>query len=391
MASLLLKLFVKNYKDTSDNVVREKYGVLGGTVGIVTNIILACAKLIIGTFSGSISITADAVNNFSDAGSSIITLIGFKMANKPADTSHPFGHGRIEYISGLIVAFIVLIFGVELMKSSVERIINPTEIVYSTWAIVVLVLSIAGKLWLGLFNRKLGKAINSTAMTAVFTDCLSDSGATLVTIISMLLARFAGLNIDGILGAIVAIIIIIAGINIIKDTLSPLLGEAPDKELVEKLAETVLSFDKVVGIHDLIIHNYGSVKTFGSVHVEVPADEDVLITHEIMDNIELEIKKKFGIELVAHCDPIETNNESVLQYKEMLIEIIKSINEKLTIHDFRMVSGPTHTNLIFDIVVPYDIKMSEDEVTKCISDKVKKRSSHCNCVITVDRDYSGIS
>lgn len=391
MTSLLLKLFVKNYKDTSDNTVREKYGVLGGTVGIVTNIILACAKLIIGTFSGSISITADAVNNFSDAGSSIITLIGFKMANKPADTSHPFGHGRIEYISGLIVAFIVLIFGVELMKSSVERIINPTEIIYSTWAIIVLVLSIAGKLWLGLFNRKLGKAINSTAMTAVFTDCLSDSGATLVTIISMLLARFADLNIDGILGAIVAVIIIIAGINIIKDTLSPLLGEAPDKELVENLAKTILSFDKVVGIHDLIIHNYGSVKTFGSVHVEVPADEDVLLTHEIMDNIELEIKKKFGIELVAHCDPIETNNEAVSHRKTMLIEIIKTINEKLTIHDFRMVNGPTHTNLIFDVVVPYDVKMSEDEVIKKISEKVKERCSQYNCVITVDRDYSGIS
>lgn len=391
MTSLLLKLFVKNYKDTSDNTVREKYGVLGGTVGIVTNIILACAKLIIGTFSGSISITADAVNNFSDAGSSIITLIGFKVANKPADTSHPFGHGRIEYISGLIVAFIVLIFGVELMKSSVERIINPTEIIYSTWAIVVLVLSIAGKLWLGLFNRKLGKAINSTAMTAVFTDCLSDSGATLVTIISMLLARFAGLNIDGILGAIVAVIIIIAGINIIKDTLSPLLGEAPDKELVENLAETILSFDKVVGIHDLIIHNYGSVKTFGSVHVEVPADEDVLLTHEIMDNIELEIKKKFGIELVAHCDPIETNNESVSQQKTMLIEIIRKINEKLTIHDFRMVSGPTHTNLIFDVVVPYDVKMSEEETITKISEKVKEHNPQCNCVITVDRDYSGVS
>ncbi len=391
MTSLLLKLFVKNYKDTSDNTVREKYGVLGGTVGIVTNIILACAKLIIGTFSGSISITADAVNNFSDAGSSIITLIGFKMANKPADTSHPFGHGRIEYISGLIVAFIVLIFGVELMKSSVERIINPTEIIYSTWAIIVLALSIAGKLWLGLFNRKLGKAINSTAMTAVFTDCLSDSGATLVTIISMLLARFAGLNIDGILGAIVAVIIIIAGINIIKDTLSPLLGEAPDKELVENLAETILSFDKVVGIHDLIIHNYGSVKTFGSVHVEVPADEDVLLTHEIMDNIELEIKKKFGIELVAHCDPIETNNESVSQQKTMLIEIIRKINEKLTIHDFRMVSGPTHTNLIFDVVVPYDVKMSEEETITKISEKVKEHNPQCNCVITVDRDYSGVS
>ena len=219
MTSLLLKLFVKDYEKTNDSNVREKYGTLGGLVGIIVNMIIAAAKLIIGSFSGSISITADAVNNFSDAGSSIITLIGFKMANKPADEDHPYGHGRIEYISGFIVAFIVLIFGVELMKSSVDRIINPSEITYSIWAIVVLVLSIIGKIWLGLFNRKLGKAINSTAMTAVFTDCISDSGATAVTIISMLLAHFAKINIDGILGVIVAVIIIIAGINIIRDTL----------------------------------------------------------------------------------------------------------------------------------------------------------------------------
>ncbi len=391
MTSLLLKLFVKNHEDTTNNAVREKYGVLSGTVGIVTNMIIACAKLVIGTFSGSISITADAVNNFSDAGSSIITLIGFKMSNKPADTSHPFGHGRIEYISGLIVAFIVLIFGIDLMKTSIERIINPTEIIYSTWAIVVLVLSILGKLWLGLFNRKLGKAINSSAMTAVFTDCLSDSGATLVTIISMLLARFAGLNIDGILGVIVAIIILIAGINIVRDTLNPLLGEAPDKELVDDLAKTILSFDNVVGIHDLIIHNYGSVKTFGSVHIEVPADANILITHEIMDNIELEIKKKYGIELVAHCDPIETNNEEVTRNKEMVIEVISEINSALTIHDFRMVSGPTHTNLIFDVVLPYHVKATEEETIKSITDKVREKHPNYNCVITVDRDYAGIS
>lgn len=391
MTSLLLKLFVKNYNNTSDNTVREKYGVLAGLVGIVTNLLLACAKLLVGSFSGSISITADAVNNFSDAGSSIITLIGFKMANKPADTSHPFGHGRIEYISGLIVAFIVLLFGFELFKTSVERIINPTEIVYSMWAIVILVLSIAGKLWLGFFNRKLGKAINSTAMTAVFTDCISDSGATLVTIISMLLARFAGFNVDGILGCIVAVIILIAGINIIKDTLSPLLGEAPDRELVENLEKTIMSFDKVIGIHDLIIHNYGSVKTFGSVHVEVPADEDVLITHEIMDNIELEIKKKFGIELVAHCDPIETKNEYISENKAMLINVINKIDTRLSIHDFRMVSGPTHTNLIFDVVLPYEIKMNENELISRISDGVKLVRPEYNCVINIDRDYSGIS
>ncbi len=391
MTSLLLKLFVKDYEKTNDSNVREKYGTLGGLVGIVVNMIIAAAKLIIGSFSGSISITADAVNNFSDAGSSIITLIGFKMANKPADEDHPYGHGRIEYISGFIVAFIVLIFGVELMKSSVERIINPAEITYSIWAIVILVLSIAGKIWLGLFNRKLGKAINSTAMTAVFTDCISDSGATAVTIISMLLAHFAKINIDGILGVIVAIIIIIAGINIIRDTLNPLLGQAPDKELVNSIAETVLSFDKVVGIHDLVLHNYGSTKTFGSIHVEVPANENVLVVHEIMDNIELEIKKKYGVDIVAHTDPIETDNELVENNKKFVIDIINKIDEKLTIHDFRLVSGPTHTNLIFDVVLPYSVKMNENEIKQLISNRVKESKHEYNCVITVDRDYSAIS
>ncbi len=389
MTKLLLKLFVKDYKNTQNNIVREKYGVLGGAVGIVVNIIIAAAKLVIGTFSGSISITADAVNNFSDAGSSIITLIGFKMSNKPADTTHPFGHGRIEYISGLIVAFIVLLFGFDLVKTSFERILNPTEITYSIWAIVVLVLSILGKIWLGLFNRKLGKTINSAAMTAVFTDCISDCGATLVTIISMLLSHYAGLNVDGILGIVVAVIILIAGVNIVRDTINPLLGQPPEKELVSGIEELIMSFDKVVGIHDLIIHNYGSAKTFGSVHVEVPANENVLVVHEIMDDIEVAIKKEFNIEIVAHTDPIETDNEVVTQNKKELIEIISTIDEKLTIHDFRLVSGPNHTNLIFDVVLPYESKMTEEELIDTIKCKVKEKKTNFNCVITVDRNYSG--
>ncbi len=389
MTNLLLRLFVKDYKNTQNSVVREKYGVLGGTVGIVVNLILAAAKLIIGSFSGSISITADAVNNFSDAGSSIITLIGFKMSNKPADTTHPFGHGRIEYISGLIVGFIVLLFGFDFIKTSFEKIINPTDITYSIWVIIVLILSILGKIWLGLFNRKLGKSINSTAMTAVFTDCVSDCGATAVTIVSMLLSSYAGLNVDGYLGMIVAIIIIIAGVNIIKDTINPLLGQPPEKELVNGIEKLIMSYDKVVGIHDLIIHNYGSAKTFGSVHVEVPANENVLVVHEIMDDIEVAIKKEFGIEIVAHTDPIETDNEIVTNNRTELIEIIREIDSALTIHDFRLVSGPNHTNLIFDVVLPYESKISEEELIKNIRTKVKEKKPNFNCVITVDRNYSG--
>lgn len=389
MTNILLRLFVKDYKNTQNNIVREKYGVLGGMIGIIVNIILAAAKLVIGTFSGSISITADAVNNFSDAGSSIITLIGFKMSNKPADPTHPFGHGRIEYISGLIVAFIVLLFGFDLVKTSVERIINPTDITYSIWVIVVLVLSILGKIWLGLFNRKLGKAINSAAMTAVFTDCISDCGATAVTIISMLISYYAGLNIDGYLGIVVAVIILIAGINIVKDTINPLLGQPPEKELVEGIEKLIMSYDKVVGIHDLIIHNYGSAKTFGSVHVEVPANENVLIVHEIMDDIEVAVKKEFGIEIVAHTDPIETDNEVVNKNKNNLIEIINKIDANLSIHDFRLVSGPNHTNLIFDVVLPYESKITETEIVEIIKNKVKESKPNFNCVITVDRNYSG--
>lgn len=389
MTNLLLRLFVKDYKNTQNSVVREKYGVLGGTVGIVVNLILAAAKLIIGSFSGSISITADAVNNFSDAGSSIITLIGFKMSNKPADTTHPFGHGRIEYISGLIVGFIVLLFGFDFIKTSFEKIINPTDITYSIWVIIVLILSILGKIWLGLFNRKLGKSINSTAMTAVFTDCISDCGATAVTIVSMLLSSYAGLNVDGYLGMIVAIIIIIAGVNIIKDTINPLLGQPPEKELVDGIEKLIMSYDKVVGIHDLIIHNYGSAKTFGSVHVEVPANENVLVVHEIMDDIEVAIKKEFGIEIVAHTDPIETDNEIVTNNRTELIEIIREIDSALTIHDFRLVSGPNHTNLIFDVVLPYESKITEEALIKNIRTKVKEKKPNFNCVITVDRNYSG--
>ncbi|MBE6782399.1 MAG: cation transporter [Ruminococcaceae bacterium] len=389
MTKLLLKLFIKDYKNIQDNTVREKYGVLGGAVGIVLNIILAAAKLIIGSFSGSISITADAVNNFSDAGSSIITLIGFKMSNKPADTTHPFGHGRIEYISGLIVGFIVLLFGFDFIKTSVEKIINPTDITYSIWVIIVLVLSILGKIWLGLFNRNLGQKINSTAMTAVFTDCISDCGATLVTIISMLLSRYAGLNVDGILGIVVAVIILIAGINIVKDTINPLLGQPPEEELVKGIEKLIMSYDKVVGIHDLIIHNYGSAKTFGSVHVEVPANENVLVVHEIMDDIEVAIKKDFGIEIVAHTDPIETDNKIVTQNRKEIIEITRNIDDKLSIHDFRLVSGPNHTNLIFDVVLPYDSKMAEKELVDKIKNKVKENKPNFNCVITVDRNYSG--
>lgn len=388
MTKLLLKTFVKDYNNTQDSKVREKYGSLAGFVGIVVNIIIAAAKLVIGTISGSISITADAVNNFSDAGSSIITLIGFKISNKPADPSHPYGHGRIEYISGLVVSFIVLMFGIELLKTSVGKIINPTEITYSIWAITILAVSILGKIWLGLFNRKLGKAINSPSMIAVFTDCITDCGATLVTIISMLLAHFAKINIDGILGAIVAVIIIIAGINIIKDTLDPLLGQAPDEELVKNIEKLIMSYDKVVGIHDLIIHNYGSSKIFGSVHVEVPANENVLEMHEIMDNIEIDIKDKFGVEIVAHTDPIETDNELVKENKKDVSVILKDIDERLSLHDFRLVSGQGHTNLIFDVVLPYEVKMTEEEIIEKIKTNVKHHKPNYNCVITVDRDYS---
>lgn len=388
MTSLLVKLFVKDSENVADSSVRESYGKLSGITGIAVNVILAAAKLIIGLVSNSISVTADAVNNFSDAGSSAVTLAGFKIAGRPADDDHPFGHGRYEYIAGLIVSFVVLFFSIDLFKSSVERMFHPEPLSFSLVSVIVLSISILGKVWLGLFNRKLGKAINSPAMKAVATDCIGDCAATGVTVISLLLSHFFNINIDSYLGAAVAVIIFIAGINIAKSTLDPLIGQPPEKELVEKIKKEVLSYDKIIGIHDLILHSYGSNRVFGSLHAEVPADCDILAVHDTIDTIERELKRKLGIEISIHMDPVVTDDEFVNEMKIKAGEILREIDSSMTFHDFRVVPGPVHTNFIFDVCIKHSNPIPESELLKKISDGFKKLNPDYFTVVTVDRDYA---
>ena len=387
MSKLLVRVFIKNYKDTKNPYVREKYGYLGSVTGIFVNIILALAKYFIGTLTNSIAITADAVNNFSDSISCIITLISFKMANMKPDKEHPFGHGRIEYVAALIVGFLVELMGYELIKSSIEKIKNPEEVVFSVPAVIVLVLSIGGKLWLALFNRFLGKQIDSATMMAVFTDSIGDITATTVTLISLVVSLFTDLPVDGYMGIIVSLFSLYAGLNILKESIGILLGTPPSKELVDELVEFIMSHDEILGIHDLVVHSYGATRTFASVHTEIAADGDLLSAHDTIDSIEKLTKEKFGIELVIHMDPIVTNDEKVEKYYQLVHKTVKEINDCLDIHDFRVVEGPIHTNFIFDVVIPYKFAMTENELLAEINDRIHIVNENYNLVITVDNCY----
>ena len=385
MSKLLVRFFIKNYQDTKNPDVREKYGYLGSVTGIIVNIILALAKYLIGTLTNSIAITADAVNNFSDSVSCIITLISFKMANMKPDKEHPFGHGRIEYVAALIVGFLVEFMGYELIKSSIEKIRNPEEVVFSVPAVIVLVLSIGGKLWLALFNRFLGKQIDSAAMSAVFTDSIGDITATSVTLIALILSLFTDLPLDGYMGIIVSLFILYAGFNIMKESIGILLGTPPSKELVDELVEFIMSHDEILGIHDLVVHSYGATRIFASVHTEIAADGDLLSAHDTIDTIEKLTKEKFGIELVIHMDPIVTNDETVNELREFTIRKVKSILPDAGIHDFRTVVGDTHTNLIFDIELPFEYNGNIKDLPTKIQAEIQKERPECFCVITIDR------
>lgn len=387
MSKLLLKIFVKDYENVKDPIVRERYGILGSAVGIVLNLLLCAGKFIVGAASHSIAVTADAFNNLSDAGSSIVTLLGFKLSAKKPDKDHPFGHGRFEYISALAVAFLVLLMAVELIKSSVGKIINPDEISFSVPTVIVLVMSILGKIWLAFFNRKLGKAINSPAMTAVVTDSLGDICATGASLLSIVVAKLFSVNIDGYVGVVVALLVLYAGYGILKDTISPLLGEPPSKEIVNELVGLVTSFDGIKGIHDLVLHNYGANAIFGSVHVEVRSDADFVATHDMLDLIEHLALEKFNIHLVIHPDPLVFDDDRINALHAMVNKIIKEIDPNLTIHDFRVVDGPTHTNLIFDLVRPYGFKMSDKELENTVKSKIKAEKDNCFVVMTVESDY----
>lgn len=389
MIQLIVRTFVKNYKDVENHHVREAYGKLAGIVGIISNIILFIIKFTVGILFKSISVTADAVNNLSDAGSSIITLIGFKLSGKPADAKHPYGHARMEYITGLVVSFIIILLGVELTKTSFDKVLHPEESVFSYLTIFVLIISVLMKLWQGMFNKKVGKTIHSTAIEATAADSINDVVATSAVLLSTIIAKWTGIHLDGYMGVLVAVFILVSGVKMIGETINPLLGMAPDQEMVDHINQKIMSYDTVLGIHDLVVHNYGPQRCFASVHVEVPASQDILISHDIIDNIERDFAKDMDIHLVVHIDPIVTDDETTNLLKAQVKHIVKDISPDLSIHDFRAVIGVSHTNLIFDVCVPFSVKMSDAEITGMISRKVKEIDPTYYTVIVVDRSYTG--
>ncbi|MDD3242113.1 MAG: cation diffusion facilitator family transporter [Eubacteriales bacterium] len=386
----MLKLFIKDYQNVKDPAVRQRYGNFGSTVGIVTNVLLCAGKLAVGLLFHSVSVTADAVNNLSDAGSSVISLVSFKMANRPADAKHPFGHARIEYIAALIVAFLIVILGIELIKSSITKIITPDEIAFSVMTVVVLVLSIAAKLGLYLMNKKLGKRIDSSVMQATATDSLSDVLATSGVLLSTLLSPVFHFSLDGYMGAVVAVFIIISGFRIAVDTMDHLVGQAPSEELIHDISAYVLKYEGVIGIHDLMIHNYGPNRCFASVHAEVEADRDIMVSHDIMDNIERDIAADLGIHLVIHLDPVDTENEEVNALRRQVAALVRGIDGALSMHDFRTVSGLTHRNLIFDVQVPYTCAKSDQQILEELHRGIKAMSADYFAVVTLDRTYAAL-
>ncbi len=390
MTNLLLKTFVKNHAQTDKQEVRTAYGKLAGFVGIVCNILLFAAKIIIGTLSGSVSITADAFNNLSDASSSIINLLGFKLSEKPADAEHPYGHGRYEYLSALSVAILIILIGFELFKTSFNKIINPVNVKFSWILTIVLILSILVKLWMMIFNKKLGKAIKSTALIATSQDSRNDVIATLAVLIATVVSAFTKLELDGWIGMGVAIFILISGFGLIKSTIDPMLGRAPDREFVRKIRDRIMSYEGVLGVHDLIIHDYGPCRQFASVHVEMAAEEDVLASHDVIDNIEFDFLNDIGLNMIVHYDPIITKNELVSSMRYKIQEIVKTVNPSLSIHDLRVVPGVTHTNLVFDCLADFDINMTDYELKCMISQAVKEQHPDYNCVITIDKNYAPI-
>ncbi len=393
MTRLLIKLFVKNGNDTKDAAVRRSYGTFASIVGIVFNILLCLVKIIIGTISSSLSIVADGLNNLSDMGSSVITMIGFKMAGKPADRDHPFGHGRFEYISAIIVAFLIILVGFELLTSSVKSLISGESApVYSTWALIALAVSVAVKLWLFFFNRKLGKLIDSSALIATAQDSANDCIATSAILLAAVFTGFVELpfNLDAVMALGVSLFILASGITAARETIDHILGGPPPKELVEELEREIMAFDVFEGIHDLIVHNYGPGRQFASVHVEVPQDIDIVSCHEQIDLCEKLVMEKTDVCLVIHMDPIDVNNEQVTLVKQRLAEAIRTIDERLTLHDFRMTPAAKHrTNLIFDVVLPANFKYSPDEMNEKIGAIAKEIDPTYCCVITYDNDFTG--
>ena len=370
MTNFLIKHFIPNASDVKSPAVRQRYGVVSGVVGILCNALLCTAKIAAGLLTGAVSIVADGINNLSDGGSCVVSLLGFKMAGKPADDKHPFGHGRIEYVAGLIVSFIIVLMGVELAKTSLDKIFHPEEISFSWITPAVLGISILVKLWMCFFNRKMGDKIDSAVLRATAMDSLSDVTATSAVLAGFVIGYWARVNLDGYLGVLVALFILYTGVSTAKGTLDLLLGEAPDPEFVKQIQQEVLSYPEIIGVHDLIVHNYGPGHSVVSLHAEVPCDVDILKIHDTIDNAERDLKKKFDCEVVIHMDPIVTSDEHVSELKAAVVSITKGIDDVITIHDFRVVSGPTHSNLIFDVLVPFQFKMSDEELVAAICGRV---------------------
>lgn len=389
MIQFLVQKFIPNWQDTKNPSVRERYGVLAATVGILSNLLLFLIKILAGLLAGSISIIADAVNNLSDAGSSVITMLAFKISGKPADPKHPYGHARMEYISGMAVSFIIIFLGLQLMGSSFEKVLHPQAVSLSALTYIILVISVLVKLWQGIFNRKLGKQIASESLQATASDSLNDVIATSAVLISAVFYHFTQIPIDGWIGLLVAGFITFSGIKLVIETGNPLLGEAPDPEFIQKLGSSIMEYDGVIGMHDLQVHSYGPGRVFATVHAEVPANVDILVSHDIIDNIEREVGAELGINLVIHMDPVVTDNEQINLLREQIEQIVKSVDTDLSMHDFRAVSGPSHTNLVFDVVVPPGFELDDERVTQAISEKAKKLGNYF-CIITIDRNYAYI-
>ena len=388
MIELLARWFIPHRDNTADGAVRRAYGTLCGAVGIGLNVLLFIGKFFAGQLSGSIAVTADAFNNLSDAGSSAVTLLGFRLAGKKPDPDHPFGHGRIEYISGLIVAGLILLMGVELAKSSFDKILHPEEVTFSTLAVVILAVSVAVKLYMWHYNRRIGGKIRSAAMEATASDSLSDAAATSAVLLAMLIGRWTGLAVDGYVGMVVALFILFSAYKAAKETLSPLLGQAPDPELVQHIRDIVEEHDTVVGIHDLVVHDYGPGRQMVSLHAEVPASGDILQLHDVIDNIERELHEKLHVQAVIHMDPIVTDDETVDALRRQVAELVRQVEPRMTVHDLRVIRGTTHTNLVFDAVLPLDAAITPAEAGRRIREKVAELDGDYYAVVTVEHSFT---
>ena len=384
MTDLILRIFVRDHKNTEDPAVRDKCGRVAGAVGIVTNF-LFLMKIIVGTVFHSVSVTADAVNNLTDSGSSVVTLIGFKMASKPADEKHPFGHARIEYLSGVIVSFIVIFLGLQLGMSSIEKILTPEENALTPVALVVLVISILAKLWQCLFYRKVGRMIKSESVEATSKDSRNDVIATSVVLIGAVITMLTGVNLDGYMGAAVALFIVFSGVQLTISTADPLLGQAPEGELVQTITEKMLSYPGIIGMHDLAVHNYGVGRCFASAHCEVDAKNDILVSHDLIDNIERDFSRDLGIHMVIHLDPVIVGDARTDALHCKVQSLVTALYPTVTIHDFRVIWGVTHSNIVFDAAVPFAVKDSDAVITQKLEAEIQKLDPDYRTVVTIDR------